>query len=103
MFNPSKYLGTSVSNNLKLGIVGTTNCGKSSLFNTLMAYDQSLYCETKDELFTATAIVEDSIFTTIDPNISIFHPPDSKYGIKFSKYIYGSIFSVVIYIIRLAL
>jgi small GTP-binding protein len=56
----------SLSNHLKIGIVGTTNVGKSTLFN----------CLSKAKVITSP--VENELFTTVDPYITIFQPYDER-------------------------
>lgn len=52
------------SNHLKLGIIGTANVGKSSLFNVLMRDD----CRVSPS--------ENCLFRTIDPYVGTFVPVD---------------------------
>ena len=52
------------SNHLKIGIIGTANVGKSSLFNMLVRNERRL------------SPSENCLFQTIDPFIGIFTPPD---------------------------
>jgi len=54
-----------ISNHLKVGIIGTTNVGKSTLFN----------CLSRAKVITSP--VENELFTTIDPYITTFQPEDS--------------------------
>jgi ribosome biogenesis GTPase A len=60
------YLDPSLSNHLKIGIVGGTNVGKSSLFNVLIRQPR------------LHSLVDNSLFTTIDPCSVIVTPPDPK-------------------------
>ncbi len=55
-----------LSNHLKIGIIGPTNVGKSSLFN-LLTRSQTVY-----------SMVENALFTTIDPFIATFTPHDAR-------------------------
>lgn len=55
-----------ISNHLKLALIGTVNVGKSSLFNAM--------CRSKK----SHSIVENALFTTIDPIIATFSPYDER-------------------------
>lgn len=58
----SKVILTPLNQNVKVGIIGNTNVGKSLLFNLL----------TRRE--SRAAEVANALFTTIDPNIAIYEP-----------------------------
>jgi ribosome-binding ATPase YchF (GTP1/OBG family) len=60
------YLDNSLANHFKIGIVGGTNVGKSSLFNVLIRQPH------------LHSLVDNSLFTTIDPCSVIVTPPDLK-------------------------
>ena len=62
----SHKLVGSYSNNLKVGIIGTTNVGKSSLLNLL---SHTPFCQALSSSF---------LFTTIDPNVTIFEVKDDR-------------------------
>jgi ribosome-binding ATPase YchF (GTP1/OBG family) len=62
----SKFIG-GYSINLKVGIIGTTNVGKSTLFNLLSRSTIN------------TALCSPALFCTVDPNISIFDTMDSRF------------------------
>eukprot|EP01038_Epipyxis_sp_PR26KG_P006277 gene6277-8644_t len=64
--NQRKILG-SIGNHIKIGIIGTTNVGKSGLFNMFVrSHDQSF------------AVCDDFLFSTIDPNVATFDGYDTK-------------------------
>lgn len=65
MMTSHKLVG-SYSNNIKVGIIGTTNVGKSALLNLLS--------HTK----TCPASSSSFLFTTVDPNMTIFEVKDEK-------------------------
>ncbi len=57
--------------NLKLGIVGLPNVGKSTLFNTLTA---------------AGAAAENYPFCTVDPNVGVVEVPDARLELLVDRY-----------------
>ena len=57
--------------NLKLGIVGLPNVGKSTLFNALTA---------------AGAAAENYPFCTVDPNVGVVEVPDPRLDLLFEKF-----------------
>eukprot|EP01039_Chlorochromonas_danica_P010346 gene10344-11454_t len=59
----SKVILTPLNQNIKVGIIGNTNVGKSLLFNLLTSRRESRAAE-----------VANALFTTIDPNIAIYEP-----------------------------
>jgi hypothetical protein len=71
---------TAFNQNVKVGIIGGTNIGKSSLYN----------CLTK---MKREAIVENALFTTVDPSIAIFEPYDRR--IEFFKKCFPSVSGIV--------
>lgn len=56
-----------LSNHIKIGIIGTTNVGKSTLFN--------IFSKSNGR----RAEVDDCLFCTIDPSISTINTPDDKF------------------------
>lgn len=56
----------SYSNNIKVGIIGTTNVGKSSMLNLL---SHTPICQALSSSF---------LFTTVDPNMTIFEVKDER-------------------------
>ncbi len=73
MSTKTKFIGN-YSSNLKIGIIGTTNVGKSSLFNLL------------SKCVNNAAITELSLFTTVDPNVCIFSVIDPRFNTMVSLY-----------------
>lgn len=55
-----------LSNHLKIGIIGPTNVGKSSLFNILTRSP------------TTYSMVDNALFTTVDPFVATFTPRDER-------------------------
>lgn len=55
-----------ISNHLKIALIGTTNVGKSSLFNAM--------CRSKN----SHSPVDNALFATIDPVITTFAPYDER-------------------------
>lgn len=55
-----------LSNHIKIGIIGTVNVGKSTLFN----------CLTQSSKFQS--LVDNALFTTIDPYTATFTPFDAR-------------------------
>ena len=56
-----------ITNHIKVGIIGSTNIGKSTLFNVLSRASSNI------------ALCENSLFTTIDINATTFTPKDTRY------------------------
>ena len=57
-FGSSKFINNHC-NHIKIGLVGSSNVGKTSLFNHISRIDP----------YNTFAVVDDNLFTTIDPNI----------------------------------
>eukprot|EP01031_Cornospumella_fuschlensis_P052913 gene52913-64642_t len=69
-----KNLLLPLSQNVKMGIVGSPNIGKSALFNCIV---RNLQCQ---------SIVENALFTTVDPYAASFEPKDER--VEFMRSIY---------------
>jgi ribosome-binding ATPase YchF (GTP1/OBG family) len=59
-------------NHLKIGLIGVTNVGKSSLFNVLSGTRKKINCTESPEIRNTSALVNRHLFTTIDPNLTSF-------------------------------
>jgi GTPase SAR1 family protein len=59
-------------NHLKIGLIGVTNVGKSSLFNVLSGTRKRRNCKESQDIKNVSALVNSRIFTTIDPNLTSF-------------------------------
>lgn len=64
----------STSNHIKLGIIGTTNVGKSSLFNAFVKNPSKF------------APIDHCLFCTIDPYVGVFTPSDPRINFIASVY-----------------
>ncbi|RYG66590.1 hypothetical protein EON64_09430 [archaeon] len=76
-----KNLLVPLSQNVKLGIIGGSNIGKSALFNCIA---KSLECQ---------SIVENALFTTVDPYCASFEPYDER--VEFIRSVYPDATDVV--------